>query len=307
MVSRIDVENTAQTIAQLGADSFSLMAMQAHALDRLQYSCRTQQGLCLGVQEDFNQSKAVGDQRTRDVAVGINAGYGFNNGVSVGISLDHSVNRKLPNSYKHTSDGVGVGAVLRYQSPTGYFGEVSGAYDNYTAEITRPLLANTELGVNEAEIKGKSYGVKLGKAFGSEQQYQAYLGAKQRDIRRDGYTENENTAFPISYGKMHYKDTNAMLGVSANVRLGKKWTWVSDIAGEYRINDNTPTYTASLTGVEKHDFSYRAEPKKWRGQLATGVRYHVLPSTHVELMPYAGRNSTGENHHGARFRLESTF
>lgn len=35
--------------------------------------------------------------------------------------------------------------VIRYQLPTGYFAEVSGAYDKYSATITRPTPANTEL------------------------------------------------------------------------------------------------------------------------------------------------------------------
>lgn len=305
--AKIDVANTTQTINKLGADSFSLMAMQSHALDRMQYSCRVARGVCFGTQHDFTMSKDDNHHKTRDTAIGVNAGYGFGNGVSVGVSLDHSLNRKLPNSYRHDGDDVGVGAVVRYQSPQGYFGEVSGAYDDYTATISRPLLANTELGVNKADIKGVSYGVKVGKEFGDVNRYRAYVGAKQRNISRDAYTENDNTAFPISYGKMEYKDTTATVGASANVKLGQKFAWVSDVAGEYRLNDDKPTYTASLTGTEKHDFGSQVTPEKWRGQVATGLRYYALPNTHLEVLPYVGVNATGNDYQGVTFRVESKF
>lgn len=307
IVSKIDVANTVQTITNLGADSFSLMAMQSHALDRLQYTCRAVQGFCFGTQQDFNVSRDNNDHKIRDIAVGVNAGYGFHNGVSVGVSLDHAINRKLPDSYRHEGDDIGVGAVLRYQSPNGYFGELSGAYDDYTATISRPLLPNTELGVNEANIQGISYGIKVGKEFGDSHRYRAYIGAKQRDISRDAYTENDHTAFPISYGKMTHKDTTATLGLSSHIGMTPKLSWVTDVSGEYRLNDDKPTYTASLTGVEKHDFSYSTEPKKWRGHFATGVRYHVLPTTHLEIMPYVGENATGEGYYGGTLRLESRF
>ncbi|MDO4427569.1 MAG: hypothetical protein Q4B88_05510 [Moraxella sp.] len=222
VVAKIDVANTVQTISNLGADSFSLMAMQSHALDRLQYSCRATQGFCFGTQQDFNVSRDNDNHKIRDIAVGVNAGYGFHNGVSVGVSLDHSASRRLPDSYRHDGDDIGVGAVLRYQSPNGYFGELSGAYDDYTATISRPLLANTELGVNEANIQGISYGIKVGKEFGDVNRYRAYIGAKQRDISRDAYTENDHTAFPISYGKMTHKDTTATLGLSSHIGMTPK-------------------------------------------------------------------------------------
>ncbi|WP_066805597.1 autotransporter domain-containing protein [Moraxella oblonga] len=312
VVSRIDVENTAKTIAQLGEDSFALMGMQSHALDRLQYACNVRDGqlngFCFGLQEDISISKAHDDRRLSDTGLGVNVGYGFGNGVSVGLSLDHSAHRKLPSSFKHDGDDVGVGAVVRYQSPNGYFGEISGAYDDYSATITRPTLANTEIGVNEATIKGKSYGAKVGKAFGTDdKQLKAYVGVKHTDISRDAYRENEQSAFPISYGKMQYKQTFAIAGVKTHIAMTDKLSWVSDVGASQKISGDDPAYTASLTGVEQHNFSHKVSPAKTQGHIATGLSYQVAPQSHVEILPYVNKNANGEHGGGALLRIESTF
>lgn len=59
VVGKIDVNNTSQTIANMGQDSFSLMAMQSYALDRLQYRCVNGNGACVGVQTDIHLSSSI--------------------------------------------------------------------------------------------------------------------------------------------------------------------------------------------------------------------------------------------------------
>lgn len=308
VVAKIDVDNTVKTVAKLGGDSFTLMSMQSHALDRLQYNCVRHQGFCFGLQEDVHFGNTTDDNRTRDVAVGANVGYGFGNGLSVGVSLDHSINRKLPTSYRHQGDGVGVGAMVRYRSPIGIFGEVSAAYDNYTAQIARPLLDNTELGVNESKISGTAYTAKVGKEFGTgSKAIRAYVGVSHKDISRDAYTENESTAFPISYGKMSFKKTSAIAGAKTQFGLTNAVSWVSDVQLAQKLSGDDPTFTASLTGVDKYDFAHTTAPAKTTGVFATGVRYQVAPNTHTEFLPYVNKGENGETGKGAVFRLESFF
>ena len=307
VVAKIDVANTAQTVNRLGQDSFTLMCMQSHALVRLQYSCVNYDGVCFGVQQDVSLAKDKEGNKHRDVAMGVNIGYGFGNGISAGISLDHLINRKLPDSYRHSDDNVGVGAVMRYHSPKGYFGEISGAYDKYAVTITRPTLANTEIGVNDADIKGTAYGLKVGKNFGNQNKHRAYVGVKHRDISRGAYTENEQTDFPISYGEMSYKNTALTVGASTNVALTNKLSWVSDVQVERRLSGDDPVYTASLTGVEKYEFSHTNTPAKTQGYVATGISYKVVPQTRIEVMPYVNKNANGEHGGGAVFRIETAF
>ncbi len=307
IIGKIDVVNTAGTINKIGQDSFSLIAMQSRALDRLQYSCTNYQGACFGVQQDFSFSKDLNGNHNRDVATGVNLGYGFDNGFSVGVSLDHSINRKLPDSYRHHRNGVGVGVVLRYQAPQSYFGEITGAYDNYTATITRPTLANTELGVNEADIKGLAYGAKFGKNFGSNQNYRLYAGAKFQDISRAAYTENDHTTFPISYGKLQYKQSLAVIGANARLPLNSHLAWVSHAEIERHLSGDDFVYQASFTGVDKHDFNHTITPVKTQGYLATGIQYNFSPAMSMTLTPYINKNITGKNDTGLLFRLESAF
>lgn len=307
VVTKIDVANTAQTVNKLGQDSFTLMSMQSHALDRLQYSCVNYNGVCFGVQQDVSLAKDKEGNKHRDVAMGVNVGYGFGNGLSAGVSLDHSINRKLPDSYRHSDDNVGVGAVVRYHSPKGYFGEISGVYDKYAVTITRPTLANTEIGVNDADIKGTAYGLKVGKNFGNQNKHRAYVGVKHRDISRGAYTENEQTDFPISYGEMSYKNTALTVGASTNVALTNKLSWVSDVQVERHLSGDDPVYTASLTGVDKYEFSHTSTPAKTQGYVATGISYKVVPQTRIEVMPYVNKNANGEHGGGAVFRIETAF
>ena len=307
IVTKIDAANTMQTVNKMGQDSFTLMSMQSHALDRLQYSCINYNGVCFGVQQDVSLAKDKEGNKHRDVAMGVNVGYGFGSGLSAGVSLDRSINRKLPDSYRHSNDNVGVGAVVRYHSPNGYFSEISGAYDKYTATITRPTLANTEIGVNDADIKGMAYGLKIGKNFGSQNKHRAYVGVKHRDISRGAYTENEQTAFPISYGKMSYKNTALTAGASTNVALTDKLSWVFDIQVERHLSGDNSIYTASLTGVEKYEFSHTNTPAKTQGYVATGISYEVVPQTRIEVMPYVNKSANGGYGGGAIFRMETAF
>lgn len=307
VVGMIDVANTVGTINTLGQDSFGVMAMQAHALDRLQYACHTHKGLCVGLQEDVSISDTKGDKR-RDVAVGASVGYGFGNGLSVGVSLDHSINRKLPSSYRHQGDDVGIGAVVRYQANNGLFGEVSGAVDDYSVTINRPLLANTELGVNETTIKGVSYQAKVGKALTlGRSAVRTYTGVKHIDISREAYHENDNTAFPISYGEMKLKATYATVGANAQIGINDKLAWVNHAEIAQQISGDDPVYTASLTGVEKHEFAHTASPAKTVGHFASGVRYQANPSTHLEFTPYVKKHNDDKTGYGALFRLETKF
>lgn len=308
VISKIDVENTIGTINKMGQDSNALLAMQAHTLDRLQYTCHTDKGLCIGIQEDVSLAKNDTGDKRRDVGVGASVGYGFGNGLSVGVSLDHSVNRKLPTSYRHQGDDVGIGATVRYQAKNGAFGELSYAKDDYVATIVRPTLANTELGVSEATIKGESYGVKVGKNFTTNRaNVRTYVGAKHIDVSRDAYTENEQTAFPISYGKMQHQATYATAGVNAKVDVTDKLSWVSNAEIAQKVSGDDPVYTASLTGVEKHEFAYQAKTADTTGHFATGVRYQVSDNTHFEVTPYVKQHNDDETGYGALLRLETKF
>lgn len=308
VISKIDVENTISTINKMGQDSNALLAMQAHTLDRLQYTCHTDKGLCIGIQEDVSLAKNDTGDKRRDVGVGASVGYGFGNGLSVGVSLDHSVNRKLPTSYRHQGDNVGIGATVRYQAKNGAFGELSYAKDDYTATIVRPTLANTELGVSEATIQGESYGVKVGKNFTTNRaNVRTYAGAKHIDVSRDAYTENEHTAFPISYGQMRHQATYATAGMNAKVGVTDKLSWVSNAEVAQKVSGDDPVYTASLTGVEKHDFAYQAKSAKTTGHFATGVRYQVSDNTHFEVTPYIKQHNDDETGYGVLMKVEGKF
>lgn len=307
VIAKIDVANTLATINKMGQDSFTLMSMQSHALDRLQYSCSNHQGACFGIQQDINASKDKSNNKTQDTAVGLNIGYGFGNGLSAGILLDHSIHRKLPDSYRHHDNNVGIGMVVYYQSPTGYFGEISGAYDKYSATITRPTLANTELGVNDADIKGVAYGMKFGKTFGANQNHRLYTGISHHNITRDAYSENTETAFPVSYGKMQYQQTSAILGANTKMLITHTLSWVSAVAIKHRLSGNDPTYRASLTGVDKYEFSHTSTPAKTQGYVATGLQYQIAPSISATFSPYISKTATGNNSTGALLRLEGVF
>lgn len=92
-----------------------------------------------------------------------------------------------------------------------------------------------------------AYGMKFGRVFGANQNHRLlYAGVSHHDISHGTYSENENTAFPVSYGKMQYQQTFAILGVNTKIPATNTLSWISVIEIKHRLSGNNPTYSCKF-------------------------------------------------------------
>ncbi|MDO4700555.1 MAG: hypothetical protein Q4A69_07730 [Moraxella sp.] len=139
VITKIDTANTLQTINKIGQDSFTLMSMQSHVFDHLQYSCGNYQGVFLVYNKTSTSAKISQTTKLKTPPLGLML-------VMALVMACRLVFCLLTQSIANCLTAIVImitmflAMVIRYQLPTGYFAEVSGAYDKYSATITRPTL-----------------------------------------------------------------------------------------------------------------------------------------------------------------------
>lgn len=109
----------------------------------------------------------------------------------------------------------------RREGDTGLTWKLAVAQHAGDVEITRPAdLANTESGVGDSRLTGRTGAVELG--YGLDRgalRLSPFVRLRHTETRRDGYTENDDAAFPVTYDTHRQEATVAILGLDSEYWL----------------------------------------------------------------------------------------
>ncbi|MGQ0286487.1 hypothetical protein ACT2CV_04705 [Pasteurellaceae bacterium 22721_9_1] len=299
VLGAINLDFTINALQQFGTDSIKLMAMQQHALSRLQQGCHTNQTFCYDVRTDIAKSG-----ETKDTAASFTAGYHFGNGLTLGVSFDRSLRRNLPDTYKRNSSNLGWGVFGRWQSENWYV-QPAVAWDYYNAQVKRPVYDNTESEQHVSRIKGLGASLTIGQDFALDNaELGWYVSGRYNRISRTGYTE-KNLLFPVKFGDLSLTDTTVALGTKLALPVTDKLKFLAKAEVEQRVGGKNPTYTAA--GQYIGNFRYEGKLNKTRAKFSTGVSYAFSPAFKVEVSPYVERNTFGKTRYGGMLSFNGEF
>ena len=306
VVKGVDATNTVTTIGQLAGDTFAAMELQRQGLIRLQDGCTTAaQGEACGQVRAGIVSQ--GDQR--DTATGFSIAYGAADNLSLGVSLDRSLSRSLPSSYQKKNNNIGGGLYAQWNNPfdaQDWFIRGAASFNQYSVDVIRPTLSNTEAGTGSSKMKGTAFTLETGQNVHHQDGRIAgwNAGVRHSNVTRDGYTEG-NAEFPVTYGSVDYGMTSAFLGgiyvhpLTAEVKLVTRAQIEQDLA----TNDAEYKASASYIG----GFVQKADMTKTRGLLAAGPSWDITKDMQASMMPYVGNSALGDTTWGADLRLTARF
>lgn len=295
VVAKIDVENTKLSMARLGNDAIGVTSLQTQGLHRLLQNCYTDEDkFCYGVRQDFTKQR--GEQTT---AIGLKLGYGISDTVTVGASVDKSLARQLPQSYK-TDGTTGVGIFANWTDDN-WFVETAAAWQKDKVKVERPLLSNTEAGSNKTTMDGMALSFTAGYDFGN---VSAYGSLRHHNVSRDAYVE-KNAEFAASFDKLSYKDSALAIGAKTTLPITDKLYLSAEAEIEQQLDGDEPTYAVSMPAVGK--FSKTAKVHKTRGRVQAGLGYNITPEMSVSFTPYYERSAFGYDNWGTSLQLNGQF
>lgn len=298
----IDLDNTKQSMKEMGRDTLSLFSLQYEALQRLQRSCwAKEKQFCyaLSQQNVFQQGKA-------DYALGLRLGYGVTERLTLGVNIDHSLKRLLPKTYRRLNSNGGMGIFIHYQLPRKSYLEAAVAWDIYSVQASRPLLADTEFAPMLTRIKGKKWHIEWGKntTFMNSTTVGGYIAYRLTDIQREGYHEDV-LGFPVNYGKVQLKDHRIALGFIMMKPLSPKLTWRNRIDIERHIGGRSPLYTANAKDIA--DIQHEARLNKIQWRIESGLNYQFGSNFNISFTPYTGNSLMGHKQWGSLLQIEGRF
>lgn len=159
----IDVQNTQLSLANMSSDMMSVAGLEYSLLRHLQDGCYTKDGFCYGVNGEYKKN-----DEARDASMGLNLGYGFGNGFLLGVAVDRSFYRHLPDSLKRDNANFGIGVFAEYRDDfnAGKWYVKSGiSWDRYKIKSHRNALLNTENGYGTSKLNGLAYSLTAGVDF----------------------------------------------------------------------------------------------------------------------------------------------
>lgn len=303
VVAKIDVDNSRQSIQQLGRDTVNMLAQQRDSLQHLHDSCHHGQGTwCYRLEQRFAKN-----QGNKENSLGLSLGYGISPNLTLGVNYQHGFSRDLPNSFQENGNQQGMGVFARYQQ-NGWFVEPSLAWNRYRGEIQRPMLSNTESAKHKTRVQGKSVRLTVGQLWQDDDHQQAfswYTALRHDDVRRPAYQENVE-GFPVNYGQARFKETTTAVGMQFQQPLTEQLSWQTRAEVEQRLRGDEPTYTAQADYIG--NFQERIKVNRTRASLQTGLRYAFSPSMNVEVAPYVKRGAVGsKTDWGTSLRLQGQF
>lgn len=287
----------------MGQATLAAVNMQQHALRRLHDTACTpaENGrMCVRAESGFSTY-----QGKRDTALGLALGYRFNRNWLAGAVLDRSLKRRLPESYRSSSNRNHGAAVYGQWEHDGWFIRPSAAWNDYRVRAVRPVLSGTEAGTGNSRIKGQSYRLTFGKQSAQDKnRFTWYAGAEHNRVSRAGYTES-NAEFPVHYGSLTVRDTALLMGAYSNMELSPSWSLLAGSEMARTLNAKAPVYDARADYVGA--FRYTGKTPKTRLSASVGVRYRFTPALSLSLLPYWERGAAGESRRGVRAGLVGEF
>ncbi|ALR77179.1 autotransporter domain-containing protein [[Enterobacter] lignolyticus] len=304
-VVAVDVTNTKRTVAQLSTDTFQVMDMQRQALLRLQNGCEADwKQTCWFARAGYTAGAGYSDTPTS-----FTMGYGVEQNLSLGFTLDHSLARSLPDSYKFSSNNIGVGIYAYWHVPTDsgeWYLRPSLAFNQYHVDIQRPELSFTEPGQGNGKMEGTAASLEGGQRFSLKNGTGLgwYTGLRYDNVNQIGYTES-NAVFPLTYSEVNYRNTAIYAGFNTSVPVSDRVSWVSDVEIEQQLNSNDPEFSAHQQYMGS--MMYSSGMVKTRGELESGVHYTPAKDITMEVMPSVAYSALGNTNWGVTVGIGGRF
>ncbi|MTD37472.1 autotransporter domain-containing protein [Erwinia sp. CPCC 100877] len=307
-VIMVDATNTLGTVAQLSGDTFSVMEMQRWGLGRLQEGCqwRGQGDLCYSIYAGM-----MAEGGNRDAPAGIRMGYGITDNFAVGGSLEHSLDRSLPESYRKNNNNIGMGIYGVWHAPlNGGEGEwyLRGALagNRFDVSIRRPHRDYTESGRGDSDVKGWSVSLEGGQNLQVWHQHRAgwYAGLRYSDLQQSGYTEKD-VIFPVDYDDVNYRTTSAYLGGHYSIPLSEEVVWVSRAEVEQDLDSDAPSVSANVPWMG--EYRKEADISHTRGEISSGLVWNLNQDMQISLMPSVGRSALSDTVWGGTLSFSGHF
>ena len=157
---------------------------------------------------------------------------------------------------------------------TGLEARLAGAYNDKDLTVTRNSGLNSEAGSGSTSLISKaiSASISYGKQLGNSNWIASpYAGIRHVKITRDGYTENNSVANPLTYSSLRDETTIALLGLRLNGRITERTNVMGTIGLEQDLNHNVGNYAA--TGIDP--LSFNANINRTRGVAGLGANFAV--------------------------------
>ncbi|HAF5506663.1 TPA: autotransporter domain-containing protein [Salmonella enterica] len=304
-VITIDVTNTNRAVSELGRDTFSVMELQRLALLRLQQGCDAgYQQACWSV-----GSGLTVEGGNSDTAANFTMGYGVAENLSVGFTLENSLDRSLPDTFSDEGGNIGAGIYARWYSPFSngeWYLKPALAFNEYNVSMQRTVYSHTEAGKGGDRMTGYAASLEGGQKFTLKDELRLgwYGGLRYSNVQRDGYTEND-IEFAVKYEDVDYRSTAVYAGIDVDVPVSNTVRWVSSVEVEQELSNNDPQFRASqqyMGGIVTS-----ADMAMTRGAVRTGVVVELTKGVNLQIMTGAAYTALGDPAWGAGVRLGGAF
>jgi probable HAF family extracellular repeat protein len=302
----IDVNNTLTAVAQTAHQTYSIMEMQRLALGRLQNFCASGNAgqTCYSLSAD-----GIGFGTQKDLMTRATMAHAFTDQFSLGASVAYSLWRNLPGYFQHNSNNYGAGVFAQWKDRSvdnSWYLRASLAANQYDIDRSRGVLAGTEAGSGNSNIKGWSGALELGKSLtlASKNVLGYYAGLRYTDLKAKGYTEQQ-VNFPFTYSAIKYNMSTAYLGASYTQALSSKLKWSVNAELEHDYRHQDPTVTASAQYVGK--LQINSDILHTRLSASTTLSYLLTNGLALSVTPYVVQTATRDTAVGAMLALSGKF
>ncbi len=258
----VDRENT-YISAQINAAKINSMINLKSAVlnNSLNQDCNKfgSNNFCLGISTRY--SAVNKNNFTQDYSGILRVAYKINPLLRVGFSLDQqaadhnpaqiSISNKTPMSsifanISQNKDGSGLNF------------KIAASYNKANINATRELLYGSEAGSGSAGLNSKGILASISQSFKLKNKFQIIpsIGIRHTELNRNGYTENSDISFPVSYDKFKQKTTAAILALNLSMPVAKDTNLMIGGGMEHNLSASLDNYSGKIQSLPS--FSYKS-------------------------------------------------
>ena len=277
--SMIDVTNTYTSLYYNGSQLNSLLNLKSSLLkSSLTQDCNKfgANNACLSVGYRYSN---VNQHNAQEHATNLKFAYRFTPNLRVGFVLDQAFSSNDPENFTVQNSQPLMGIFANFsqnKDESGLNLRLAAAYSNSEVSIRRNILANTEAGAGSTELKSSgllaelSYSTKISEKL----QIKPFVGLRQTEVMRSGYTETSGADFPISYESVKQKFTTAILGARSSFDLTKSTTLSFGAGLEHNLKNRVDGYAGTISQVGSFALS-SPNIRKTTGFIEGGLSYDL--------------------------------
>lgn len=164
------------------------------------------------------------------------------------------------------------------------------------ADITRSDVGGAEIGSGSSKIS--SQGLQITASHGVEVRenlvMRPYVGLRQIDIERAGYTESNAIASPLTYDALRYRATQVLAGVQLSSHLGERTRISGSLGIEHDASRSMGDYSASgVAGLGALDFG--GTGPRTRPVLSLGLAHQVSKNQEISAQAMVRKEAWSGN------------